>query len=95
MPRLNPDPKEEKRRIARQHISGNMERYGLKDDYMAIKLRMDTRTFRGKRKNEPEKFTLEQLWSMTQALKLTPIQAASIALGRDITSKEVKEFLMM
>lgn len=95
MPPLKTDPKEEKRRIARQHIRSSMERYGVKEDYLAVKACMATRTFRGKLKNEPEDFTLGQLWAMSQTLKLTPIQAASIVLGRDITSKEVKEFLMM
>ena len=32
---------------------------------------------------------------MWDLLKLTPIQAASIVLGRTLTSKEIKEFIVM
>jgi len=94
MPKIKPDSKEEARRVARACISHNMERYGLKDEQVALKLHMATRSLRNRR-DSPEKFTLEELWSAAQTLKLTPVQAASIVLGRNFTSKEIKEFILM
>lgn len=93
MPKLKPSPQEERNRIVRSCITANQERYAITDKFLAEHLVMSITTLR-KRKLHPETFTLEELQYLSKYLKFTPIQAASIVLGRDITSKEVKEFIM-
>jgi hypothetical protein len=94
MPKLKPSEKEASRRVVRACISNNMSLYATDDSFVALKLGVTTQTVRNKRA-KPETLTLGELWDMSKTLKLTPIQAASIALGRPLTSKEVKEFIML
>lgn len=93
MPKLKPSPQEERNRIVRSCIAANQERYAISDEFLAEHLAMSLATFK-KRKSHPGAFTLDELQYLSKYLKFTPIQAASIVLGRDITSKEVKEFIM-
>ena len=44
---------------------------------------------------DPDYFTLVKLQSLGRTLEFTPIQAASVVLGRDITAKEMKDFILM
>lgn len=94
MPRLKPTPHEEANCIVRACISGNMERQRFNEDHLAMKLGVTKRTVQNKR-NNPGTFTLDELQSMAKMLKFTPIQAASIVLGRDLTKKELRDFIMM
>lgn len=91
---LNPSIYEERRRITRACIAANRERYGYTDEQLAKRLCISVQTFL-QRKKDPDNFTLTELQSLGRALKFTPIQAASIILGRDITTKEVKDFILM
>lgn len=83
-----------RRQITRDCITANQERYGYTDEQLAKLLCISVQTFR-KRKKDPDYFTLIELQSLGRTLKFTPIQAASIVLGRDITAKEVKDFILM
>lgn len=94
MPKITPSAFEERRRITRAFIAANQERYGYTDEQLAKRLCISVQTFR-KRKKDPDYFTLVELQTLSRALKFTPIQAASIVLGRDITAKEVKDFILM
>lgn len=94
MPKLTPSTFEERRRITRACITANQERYGYTDEQLAKRLCISVQTFR-KRMKDPDNFTLCDLQSLSRTLKFTPIQAASIILGRDITAKEVKDFILM
>lgn len=94
MPKLKPNEQEERNRIVRAAISSNMELYSVPEDEVAIKAGFTKRTLQNKRAR-PETFTLEELQRIGKALKFTPVQAASIVLGRVMTSKEVKEFVLM
>lgn len=94
MPKLRPNPTEEARRVVRSCISASMELHDVDDELLAAKIGVKSRTVKIRREN-PENFTLGDLWSMNKTLKLTPIQAASIVLGRPLTSKEIKEFILM
>lgn len=94
MPKLKPSPLEETYRILRAHIAGNQERYAITDEFLASRLGISVSTFK-KRKTHPGTFTLNELHLIAKHLKFTPVQAASIALGRDITAKEVKDFILM
>ncbi len=45
--------------------------------------------------NQPVNFNLMDIHALSQYLKFTPVQAASIAFGCDITAKEAKDFILM
>lgn len=94
MPKIKPSYYEERRRIVRACITANQERYGYTDEHLAKILCITVQTFR-RRMKYPDSFTLNELQSLGHTLKFTPIQAASIILGRDITAKEVKDFILM
>lgn len=94
MPRLKPSPQEDRNRIIRAIIVYNQERYALSDESVANYLNMSLATFR-KKKAHPVNFDLIDIHALSRYLKFTPVQAASIALGRDITAKEVKDFILM
>lgn len=94
MPRLKPSPLEEQNRIIRAIIAGNQERYAISDEFLAERLNMSLTTFR-KKKSRPINFDLIDVHILAKHLKFTPVQAASIALGRDIMAKEVKDFILM
>ena len=93
MPKLKPSPQEERNRIVRACIASGQERYAITDEFLAEHLCIGISTFR-KRKSHPELFTLGELQILSKHLKFSPIQAASIVLGRDISSKEIKEFIL-
>ncbi len=94
MPKLKTSSFEEHRRIVRACITANQERYGYNDEQLAKLLGISLQTFR-KKKQTPDNFTLFELQALSHTLKFTPIQAAGIILGRDITAKEVKDFILM
>lgn len=83
-----------RRQITRACIIANQERYGYFDEQLAKLLCISIQTFR-KRKKDPDYFTLVELQSLVRTLKFTPIQAASLVLGCDITAKETKDFILM
>ena len=94
MPKIKPTEQEEANRIVRACISGNMERYMVSEDLMAAKLGVTKRTIQNRR-NQPGSFELKDIQRLAKILKFTPIQAASMVLGRDLTNKEIKEFILM
>ena len=81
MPKLKPSMQEERNRIVRACIAGNKERMAIDDAALAIKVGVTKKTIQNKY-HRPE-------------LKFTPIQAASVLLGRELTSKEIKEFILL
>ena len=38
---------------------------------------------------------LDEMQKIATVLKFTPLQAASVLLGRELTSKEIKEFILL
>lgn len=94
MSRVPPNDKEKARRVVRACISNNMELYHLDNEVIAARLGFSERTFRNKREC-PETFTMEELWKLSRILKFTPLQNASILSGQAMTSKEVKEFILL
>nr|WP_288829788.1 hypothetical protein [uncultured Clostridium sp.] len=94
MPKLKSRDKEVSSRVVQACISNNLELYGLNESIMAIKMGVTPRTVQNKRA-KPETITLGELWTISNALKLTPVQAASITLGRPLTSKEIKDFILL
>ena len=94
MPRLKPSDKEESHRVVRACISAGMERQALSNEQLATSLGVTAITVRRKR-NSPQDFTLGELQKMAKKLKFTPFQAASMLLGRELTAKEIREFILM
>ena len=94
MPRVKPFDCVERKRIVKACICANQERYGYTDEQLAKLLCITERTFK-KKKDDPDTFTLQEIHYLNKTLKFTPIQAATIVLERDITKKEVKDFILM
>lgn len=92
MPKLKPSKLEESRRVVRSCIAGNMELYGVKNKDLAARTGRGYSTISFRLRN-PETYTLGDLWAMQDSLKLTPMQAASLILGKQITAKDLKEYL--
>ena len=82
MPKLKPNIQEERNRIVRACIAGNKERLAIDDAALAIKVGVTT-------------YSLDEMQKIATVLKFTPIQAASVLLGRELTSKEIKEFILL
>lgn len=94
MPRLKPSEQEEANRIIRAALSAGMERQALDNEQLASRMGITPQTIRSKRRR-PETITVDELRRLSRLLKFTPIQAASIVLGRDLTAKELKDFILM
>lgn len=95
MPRLKVSDKEERDRIIRAAIRGNQARFGVSDISLAAAMGLRLEGSRERINKEPGKIRLGEMQEMAKLLKLTPVQAASIVLGRDLTAKEVKNFILM
>lgn len=94
MPKLTPNDKELADRIVRSCISSNKDLYAIDNEKLALKMMCHERTVRN-RLDSPGDFSLAELRAVAKTLKFTPLQCASIIMGRTLTSKEVKEFLML
>lgn len=94
MPKLKPNEQEEANRIIRAHIAAGKERQALDDTNVAARIGIAKSTFQCKIRR-PETFTAKELFQISKVLKFTPVQAASIILGRDLTAKEIKDFILM
>ena len=94
MPKLKPSPMEEANRVVRACVSSNMALYDVSEDLLAVKMGVTKKTVQNRR-DRPENYTLEELRAVAKTLRWTPVQAASIVLGRPLTSKEIKEFILM
>lgn len=94
MPKVRANPTEEASRVVRACVSGNMALHNISEEQLAVKMGVTKRTVQNWR-NDPKNIPVEKLWILAKTLKWTPIQAASVILGRPLTSKEVKEFILM
>ena len=94
MPKLKPSDQEESNRVVRACISAGMERQAIDDEKLAVKVGVTKKTIQNKR-HRPEPLTLQELQKMAKILKFTPFQAASVLLGRELTAKEIREFILM
>lgn len=94
MPKMKTSEQEEANRIIRACVAAGMERQAINDEGLAIRLGVSRETIRNKR-NRPETFTARELRQLSRILKFTPVQAASVVLGRDLTAKEIKDFILM
>lgn len=95
MPKLKVSEREERSRIIRSVLVGNQARYGVDDHQLAKSMGVVVETYRSKKNNRPEEFSLEDMQILARMLNFTPVQAASIVLGRDLTAKELKDFILM
>ena len=94
MPKLKPSMQEERTRIVRACIAGNKERLAIDDAALAVKVGVTTKTIQNKY-HRPETYSLDEMQKIATVLKFTPLQAASVLLGRELTSKEIKEFILL
>lgn len=94
MPKLRPSDAENARRVVRAQISAGKELNGVESDELAAAAGFTTRTLNNKMEH-PETFSLGELQRIAQRLRWTPVQAASVIMGRPLTAKEVKDFILM
>ena len=66
----------------------------IDDAALAIKVGVTKKTIQNKY-HRPETYSLDEMQKIATVLKFTPIQAASVLLGRELTSKEIKEFILL
>lgn len=81
MPRLKPSDAELKRRAVRQVIIGNQELYAVNDKELSKITNRHPDTLR-RRKENPENWTLGELWSAGYLLKFTPEQMIQLISGK-------------
>ena len=77
MPKVKPYTYEEKQRLVRKVISGNMEVQALSEDEIAVKMHITKRTFQTKRRR-PETFSLDELWKLSELLKFSEEEKVQI-----------------
>lgn len=94
MPRLKVSDREERNRVIRAILAGNRERYGVDIDTLATYMGVSNRTVYT-RLELPETMLIKEVQGANQVLRFTPIQAASIVLGRNLTAKEIKDFILL
>ena len=88
MPKLKPSMQEERNRIVRACIAGNKERLAIDDAALAVKVGVTKKTIQNKY-HRPETYSLDEMQKIATVLKFTPL------LGRELTSKEIKEFILL
>ncbi len=93
MPKLKVSDDEKGRRLVRAQIAGGQAREDYTDSEMATLLGISLSTYKSK-KSDPGRFTLKEIAAIGRVLKFTPFQWASIGLGRELTAKEIKEFIL-
>lgn len=80
---------EQSRRIARAEIEACILRSGLSKEQVLVTCGFKETTFYG-RKKCPDDWQLSELQRLAKKSGMTPLQAASIILGRQVTASEIK-----
>jgi len=89
MPKLKPNNNEIARRNARAEIEACVIRGGLSKEQISAACGFTVNTYYNRRER-PQDWTLGQLQTLAKKTGMTPLQAASIILGRPVTASEVK-----
>jgi len=82
MPKVKPIDLEQRRRITRGIIVGRMERNGLKDNEVALRIHCAPRTFR-LRRLKPDSLRLDELWTLCTMLKMTDQEIIQMIRGKE------------
>ena len=85
---------EKREGIAKGYIAGQMARYGYSDKDMQNSLSISDKTW-AKYKNSPSTMPVSILWAVIDMLHLTPPQAASLALGKDLTAEDFRNYMCL
>lgn len=93
MPKLKPSDQEQRDRVVRACFAGNQEREGIDDETLAKSLGVTAQTIRNK-KRRPGTFTLDELQAASRILHFSAFQCAAIGLGRELTTAEIKDFIL-
>ncbi|MDY2652132.1 MULTISPECIES: hypothetical protein [Eisenbergiella] len=81
MPKTRLTPGMERRRVAQSIISKYMDLRGEDEEHVAQKMDVVKRTLQNKRKR-PETFTLDELWCLCEALKISKEDRGLILWGK-------------
>lgn len=94
MSKFKASDREERNRVVRSILVCNRERYGVDINTLATYMGVVPRTAYN-RLESPDTLILREIQEANKILKFTPIQAASIVLGRNLTAKEIKDFILL
>ena len=90
MPKIKPNDIEAKRRVVRSCIARGMEAEAVTPVALATKARFSKETFYNRRKR-PELYTLQELWAVVQACKLTDGELVAILRGKPLAQHGAEE----
>lgn len=79
--------------VARGVIAGAMARMGYEDEDMEKILSVSRNTWK-KYKKDPGAMSAKHMWTIADILKITPPQAASMTLGRDLTADDFRQYVL-
>lgn len=87
MPKLPPSEAMQRAKLVRAIICANQERYDVTDKQLAKLLNVRPETV-GRKKNRIGGFDLNEIQVIAPVLHFSPMQAASLALGREVRINE-------
>ncbi len=87
MAKLPPNEAMQRAKLVRSIICANQERYDITDKQLAKLLNVRPETV-GRKKNRPGGFDLNEIQVIASVLHFSPMQAASLVLGREVKINE-------
>ena len=87
MAKLPPNEAQQRAKLVRAIICANQERYDVTDKQLAKLLNVRPETI-GRKKNRPGGFDLNEIQIIAPVLHFSPMQAASLLLGREVKISE-------
>lgn len=87
MAKLPPNEAQQRAKLVRAIICANQERYDVTDKQLAKLLNVRPETI-GRKKNRIGGFDLNEIQVIAPVLRLSPMQAASLSLGREVKISE-------
>lgn len=87
MAKLPPNEAMQRAKLVRSIICANQERYDITDKQLAKLLNLQPETV-GRKKNRIGGFDLNEIQILAPVLHFSPMQAASLVLGREVKISE-------
>lgn len=87
MAKLPPSEAQQRAKLVRAIICANQERYDVTNKQLAKLLNVEEITI-SRKKNRIGGFNLNEIQIMNQVLHFSPMQAASLSLGREVKISE-------
>ena len=88
MPKTKPFEHDLKARAVRGVIQRGLEKSKLDEEEVAVKMHIVKRTLQNKIKR-PETFRLDELWKLSEVLRLPPEEVAEILIGKRVSKVDI------